>query len=274
MRKLLTAALAVVMLSLLLAGCAGNRSQDIEMSNENDNNVNVQDIVVVEDINAAAIGDVVYFGDDLWRVLNIQDGNALIITEHLIEMRFYHQQLEDITWEHSDIRQWLNSTFLDKFSQTDRNRIVQTTVVNRNNQWHDTPGGNDTQDYVFLLSLEEVMRYFGSSELAEPDYPDYPDATLGFNDQYGSNRIAFILDIGILERANEILEGWGFEDIAAEMEKNGIEIPFISWWWLRSPGRSSNFVAHIDQSGRVDLHGSRVTGAGSIRPALWVSLAD
>jgi hypothetical protein len=41
-----------------------------------------------------------------------------------------------------------------------RERIVAANIVNQNNPYHGTPGGNNTFDKVFLLSIEEVNRYF------------------------------------------------------------------------------------------------------------------
>ena len=39
-----------------------------------------------------------------------------------------------------------------------------TTVINEDNPFNGTEGGNDTEDRVFLLSIEEANRYFDSDE--------------------------------------------------------------------------------------------------------------
>jgi hypothetical protein len=84
----------------------------------------------------------------------------LIISEKVLEERAYHRTETEITWENSDIRAFLNGEFLERFSADDRARIMHTNVVNSNNPEHETDGGNDTTDRVFLLSIEEVESHF------------------------------------------------------------------------------------------------------------------
>ncbi|MCL2855349.1 MAG: DUF6273 domain-containing protein [Defluviitaleaceae bacterium] len=120
------------------------------------------------------VGGMVRFGRFDWRVLTIVAGNrALLISNEILEKRAYHGDFEvklgmerSITWEKSALRKYLNTQFLEMFSKEERGRIV----VTRNT----TEASNDTNDYVFLLSLEEarstmkgnadrVARYSGKS---------------------------------------------------------------------------------------------------------------
>ena len=57
------------------------------------------------------IGSVIIFGDYQWRILHIKDGKMLILTDEIIEQRDYHDKKENITWEHSEIRNFLNHEF-------------------------------------------------------------------------------------------------------------------------------------------------------------------
>jgi hypothetical protein len=46
----------------------------------------------------------------------------------------------------------------------------------------------------------------------------------------------------------------------------------FGYWWLRSPGRLTNFVAYIYTNGSVHSDGSGVIiGSIAVRPALYVS---
>ncbi|MDR2532743.1 MAG: DUF6273 domain-containing protein [Oscillospiraceae bacterium] len=105
------------------------------------------------------IGDIIQFGDYDWRVLDVQDGKALIITENMTEGRTYHSDYVEMTWEKSDIRAYLNSEFYNRFSSEERERITETTVINNDNS-RGIPGGNDTVDRIFLLSIDEAHKYF------------------------------------------------------------------------------------------------------------------
>lgn len=111
------------------------------------------------------VGDKILFGSYDWRVLDIKNDRALIITECIIEQRPYHEAYKNITWADCSLRKYLNGEFYDIFSTVDKTRIIPVLNKNFNNQWYGTNGGADTQDSIFLLSLDEVCQYFGDSTL-------------------------------------------------------------------------------------------------------------
>jgi len=119
----------------------------------------------VESLRPPEIGDIIYFGGYDWRVLDIQDGKALIITERVLVNTRGSFYTKFITWEDSDLREYLNGEFYDSFSEHDKAFIEETYVVNDDyNPDLFVFGGNDTYDYVFLLSVEEVRLYFADNE--------------------------------------------------------------------------------------------------------------
>ena len=183
--------------------------------------------------------DVIEFGGHNWLVLEIKDGKALILSEKELGTGRYHSQSVAVAWESSAIRKYLNTEFLQSFSPTDRNRIADTKVVTNNNPWYDTHGGNATTDKIFLLSLEEVVQYFGDSgKLKNGSGQEHY-----FTDQYSQLRIAY--------------------------DKNGMD----SWWWLRSPGSRAIFAAYVHGDSDVYVCGFRVHDyGGGVRPALWLKL--
>jgi len=184
--------------------------------------------------------DVIKFGDHNWLVLDSQDGKALILSEKVIERRAYRDPITSITWSECDIRKYLNTEFLESFSIEDRERILDTKVVTNNNPWYNTDGGEDTTDKIFLLSLEEVVKYFGDSgQLNNRPNND----THAISDQYNQQRIAY--------------------------DKYGL----ASLWWLRSPGALTNLAITIYYVGDVYLIGADVDiDVGGVRPALWLML--
>jgi len=183
--------------------------------------------------------ETIAFGGIIWRVLAREDGKTLVISDEILERRAYHRTDDYATWETSEIRAWLNSMFYDHFSEVDKARIIETPLVNNDNPWWDTNGGNNTVDKVFLLSLEELVRYFGDSgQLANGN----PNSSWFIDDEYNSNRIA---------------------------RRNGT----AWWWWLRSPGSILNYAALVTAGGGGYLDGCPVDdGSGGVRPALWLNL--
>jgi hypothetical protein len=103
------------------------------------------------------------FGQYKWRVLEVLRDKALIITEDVIETSIaYHGSRTNVTWESCDLRRYLNGNFLQKFSEAEERQILQTRIQNPNNPEHGTNGGSDSNDKVFLLSIQEARRYFAS----------------------------------------------------------------------------------------------------------------
>ncbi|MCD7728002.1 MAG: DUF6273 domain-containing protein [Ruminococcus sp.] len=114
-------------------------------------------------------GDIIEFGDYSWIVLEKSDDTMLIITEDIIEDRAYNEQKEDITWENCTLREYLNGSFYDSFSEEEQSMIVETNLTNPDNSKCGTDGGNDTTDKIFLLSLEEAEEYMTEDERIASD---------------------------------------------------------------------------------------------------------
>ena len=106
------------------------------------------------------VGDIISFGGHQWRVLDIENNRALIISQNIVEQRQYHTSDTSITWSECSLRTYLNGAFYNSFSSKDRNRIVQVTNTNPNNPYYGTNGGPNTLDKIFLLSLDEAQSYF------------------------------------------------------------------------------------------------------------------
>ncbi len=105
---------------------------------------------------AANPGDLVPFGAYNWYVTAKTDADVtLLCAKSVCKMR-YDESGRDVTWETCTLRSWLNDTFYNQFSDAEKEKIVLTTCRNGKNSVFGTDGGADTEDYVYLLSLEEA----------------------------------------------------------------------------------------------------------------------
>ena len=198
------------------------------------------------------VGDKISFGSYDWRVLDIQNNTALIITECIIEQRAYHDAYKDITWADCSLRKYLNGEFYDKFNTTDKSRIIPVINKNPDNQWYGSKGGADTQDSIFLLSIEEVCKYFGDSLSKLQNRGKNQRYWFERKDENNCKRIARL-----------------------EANKGG-----IWWWWLRSPGRVNIKAVYIHGDGNIGIQGNNILKGnisdgkctGGVRPALWLKL--
>ncbi|MBQ1257767.1 MAG: hypothetical protein IIX93_10920 [Clostridia bacterium] len=100
-----------------------------------------------------------------WRVMDVQNGRMLVISEYTLDHYAYHKKDEAVTWEKSELRFWLNDYFYrTTFSAEEKSRIMETTVVNAYNNTTGIYAGNDTQDRIFVFSIDEANRYFADNE--------------------------------------------------------------------------------------------------------------
>lgn len=84
-----------------------------------------------------------------WRILDETDDQILLLSDQVVDCRYYHNTAEAAEWLSSDLCQWLNGYFLET-ALSDKADIVQETPVGK----------------VFLLDTEQLNRYL----LMQPDY--------------------------------------------------------------------------------------------------------
>jgi len=190
------------------------------------------------------IGNIVKFGFCNWRVLDMHDGRALLLSDKIVEQKEYHEKYEPVTWESCTLRKYLNGEFYNQFSENERLQIAETVIPNKENQWFNFGSSGDTEDKIFLLSIEETVRYFGDSGQLRGKNPN---TKYYIDDAFNDTRKALLLG-------------------------NNAD----SCWWLRTSGNSLNFAASVTANGRISVSGDFVnrnnTFEGGIRPALWLKL--
>lgn len=162
-----------------------------------------------------------------WIVMKKEGNQVLLLSKYVLDAKPYNEEFEDVTWETSDIRQWLNNEFYTTaFNKTEKAKIQTSLIKNEDNSEYGTSGGNDTEDKVFLLSEKEAETLFSDEE----------------------ERIA---------KATEYAEKSG---VYVNKEK-------VAWWWLRSPGYHGQHAAVVNKYGWVDRDGSCVSiYSGGVRP--------
>ena len=176
----------------------------------------------------------------MWRVLALESGRGLLITDKLIDCVKYHETNASVTWETCTLRRWMNSDFIRKaFSSEEQARILTVTIPNRKRGIFGLEKGNPTSDKVFVLSIEEAEMYFRDDD-------DRMAAPTGYAKEQGC---------------------WSSDNYSLPSGKK------TDWWWLRSPGRDSYFAAGVFLSGFIDLLGYCVFSDGAcVRPAFWLNL--
>ncbi|GEM_PF-1152548 len=103
-----------------------------------------------------------YDGKDIeWIVLDKTGDKVLLLSRYAIEAMPYDVDWGSAQWEYSSLRKWLNNDLYNSaFSPDEKEHIQMTHLNNADSQNF----GNDTDDNVFILSAEEVEKYFTSDE--------------------------------------------------------------------------------------------------------------
>ena len=169
-----------------------------------------------------------------WRVLEVSDGSALVVSEYALDVKVYNEAYESVTWETCKLRAWLNEEFYDTaFGMEEKALIAMTKVGNEDHPMYGTNGGKDTEDWVFLLSIGEAERYFEDDE----DRRTFPT-------EYAIARDAYVYsDLGTV------------------------------WWWLRSPGYHGRSAAEVSSFGALIYNGASVYNyKDGVRPALRIEI--
>ena len=202
---------------------------------------------MAEKLETAKTGDYVTFGsyeqdnntsngkeDIEWLVLAKEGDKTLLISRYALDCQQYDIS-RNSTWDTCSLCRWLNITFTSNaFSLVEQGVIQNTTVTaDRNPKYSTTDPGNATDNKVFLLSINEVERYFSSDS----------------------------------ERACKPTE-YAVANGAEAKRYSG-----TCSWWLRSPGEDGNRSTEVNQDGRVNYYGYYVQNDDyGVRPAMWISL--
>lgn len=196
-----------------------------------------------------------------WKVLDVQDGKALVISEKILA-RVRHRYVEDghgaVTWETSRVRQWLSEDFFDAaFSDEEKTAVCLTNVKSEPNpDYTDTDPGSDTQDYVFVLGLEQYDAYFA-------DDGDLSDAVAPYTE---------VARVGNPYAKDALVRNAKYYPMNNAVRGNADGS--AGWWWLRTVGQDyaadGNFMIRVDAAGKADGVGSDADCG--VRPAMWVDI--
>ena len=96
-------------------------------------------------------------GNIRWHIVAVEGSRILVIWRKPDRSSFNSEAMEVISWENSQLRE--NMQFLRSYMRPLREAIVPTVNTNAVNDHGAIVPGADTEDYVFLLTEEEMLRY-------------------------------------------------------------------------------------------------------------------
>jgi len=208
------------------------------------------------DIEDAKIGKTIRFGEYeqdgykkngkepiRWRVLDKKDDKLFVQSEVILDMQPYNDKQTKVTWETCSVRSWLNDEFFTQaFNEDEQKRIFTTRNVNTGYSGYISyaDGGNSTEDKVFLLSWEELNKYY-----EEDEYPD--DGQIKSPVTYASY---FARQKGATEYDEDHSGSSSWILRNSSIYNEGVM--FITWYYFADDGKA-------------------VSSKDGIRPAMWIT---
>ena len=96
-----------------------------------------------------------------WIMLDINEERALLLSRFILDVRAYNNKNQNLSWEKSTLRKWLNKEFWEEcFNQDEQNCILITEIDNSDEATNKQKKVKRTKDGVFLLSASEIQKYY------------------------------------------------------------------------------------------------------------------
>lgn len=257
-KRVITIVLAAAMALTACSSNGSNRSSSISDSNDEEieETEDLEDDVVeqtwVREGEFIIFGQYEQDGDEgngaepiEWEIVKEEDGRMLLISRYILDAQPYNTGFTDVTWETCSLREWLNDDFINTaFDESEQEQILIVTNTNPDNARQGTEGGNDTEDRVFCLSLEEIIDNYEFDEWNE----EY---------QFGSS----------LALRSEVTQ-YAIEQ-GTTVNETG-----CGGWWLRSPGYGSGAACNVNYYGTTGwgYYFSVEDDSLGVRPAIYLSV--
>ncbi len=172
----------------------------------------------------------------------------MLLSKYGLDCQPFNKSHDAATWENCSLRTWLNRDFLDMaFSDAEKAWISVTSLVNADNPTEGTSGDKDTNDKIFILSLDEAV-----------------NTEYGFSSDYNTaDKIRQCAPTEYAKNRNCLLE-----DNASSKYYGNCR------WWLRTPSFGSDVIVDVAAAGTIKVDGGFSIGGSmiAVRPAMWISL--
>ncbi len=172
-----------------------------------------------------------------WLILDVneQQNMALLVSRHILDWEGFAAcpmlgHGYKTSWYDSYLRKWLNKDFYEgSFTNEERIKIVTTRNAASNGS------GKQALDKIFLLSVDEIKKYFKTESSAVAVEP--------------------------------MIYNWG----SGDKDDPIIIYHESAAWWTRTIGSTSDMVMCVSRNGKLFEIDSNSDEIG-VRPAMWVNL--
>ena len=205
-----------------------------------------------------------------WVVLEKGDGYLTAISKYVIECMPFNESEEwiAIDWETCSLREWLNGDFYNEaFTDEEKAFISLTDLENAGSEYFGLSGGNDTQDYVYLIDKDTIEYLYEDIKIG------ISKITIGNEslESYISQPTEYEpLVARFTESAKQkCISVWGGLSDYSEVEKESGEN--CCYWWTRSKGDKEYSMLEVTMAGGITSCPAMSESVG-VRPMISVQL--
>ena len=231
-----------------------------------------------------------------WKLLDIQGGKALLITEDIIDNIQRDTATPAKAWNDSNLRKWLNSEvggidrgtvgnsnqtvngFLNTaFSAADRAKIANTTTITTDDgtaivymgPTFGEHGPDNSWAAAFQPSPVSVVAGDKVFALSNSEIWKY----FGVSSQATSGNVG---DHPVADYTGGVAKPTAYAQAKGCTFNPGTGVNVI-WggngtWWTRSAGRTGDFASYVATMGDVSVRNSVTVSHAGARPAIWVTV--
>lgn len=183
-----------------------------------------------------------------WRVLARDGKYAYLLSDRILDAGKFYAGAEGSTWETSDLRNWLNSTFYDAAFNNKEKAVIQVqTLANGKIEIAGESITYPTKDKVFVPSYQDM--HITEYQLSYgQDYGDYTKtlSRMASNTAYTAQKPGMYASTTCSDN-----------------------------WWLRDTTYEEQYAAYVTSTGAIEVSNSiPVNVTQGIRPAIYVDLSD
>lgn len=185
-----------------------------------------------------------------WRVLAVRKTRILLLADKVLDIGPFAKTQDEISWEYSDLRKWLNHDFLEEaFGIEERSDIIREVLENTVEDGSGLAKQTDTGDDIFLLSYSDCQKKnYGFDE-----DEDITDTRSAKGTAYAIANGAY-LDHGF--------SSWWLRDISSD-KTNAIRVHTDGE--LDTEGMDPTYVRHgVRPAVFVDIHTKNLADAGTV----------
>ncbi len=203
-----------------------------------------------------------------WEIISEEGDRMLLVSRYILDCKPYNKTDEAVTWETCSLRKWMNDSFLKTaFSSGEQGAIETVTLSNLDNAKYGTDGGNDTEDKIFCLSVDELLRDYEFNYWEESGKYGYCQALMTEPTVYAKEQGEPTYRMTDDSYTN-FFKSYGYAKEVVEKD--------CGMWWVRSTGGSSisltsGSACMVTEMGQASWNGGSVTTRIGVRPALYLN---